>query len=125
MALIRAKDTKPELAVRRLVFNMGFRYRLNGGGLPGRPDLVFRCRRRVLFVHGCFWHRHMGGCRRATLPKSRLDYWLPKFAANKRRDRSVAAKLRARGWRVLVIWECELKDTDRVRGRIARFMSNT
>ena len=120
------RGTSPELALRAALRAAGLRgYRIDRRIEGVRPDIVFGPSRVAVFVHGCFWHRHMGGCRRATLPKSRLDYWLPKFAANKRRDRSVAAKLRARGWRVLVIWECELKDTDRVRGRIARFMSNT
>lgn len=122
MRRIRGRDTKPELIVRRLVFAMGYRYRLQGRGLPGRPDLVFRNRRRVLFVHGCFWHRHPGTCKRARLPKSRLDFWRPKLEANRRRDRSVEARLRAQGWRVLVIWECQLANLDRVRRRIARFM---
>ena len=122
MRAIRGRDTKPELVVRRLASGLGYRYRLHGRGLPGRPDLVFRGRRRVLFVHGCFWHLHLGKCKRAGLPKSRLEFWLPKLEANRRRDRSVEAKLRMRGWRVLVIWECQLNDIDRVRARIVRFM---
>ena len=122
MSRIRSKDTKPELAVRRLVFSMGYRYRLQARELPGRPDIIFRSSQRVMFVHGCFWHRHAGKCRRATMPKSRLGYWGPKLEANKKRDRSVEAKLRARGWRVLVVWECQLSNLDKVRSRIAKFM---
>src|SRR5690349_18847706 len=94
MARVRAKDSRPELTVRRLVHGMGYRYRLHDPRLPGKPDLVFRSRRRVIFVHGCFWHRHADpACRLARLPKSRLEFWLPKLEANRTRDRINQEKL--------------------------------
>lgn len=108
MARIRSRDTRPELAVRRAMHAAGLRYRLHSKHLPGRPDLAFPARRAVLFVHGCFWHRHPG-CRHATTPATRQDYWLPKLARNVERDRSTAAGLLASGWTVLTIWECETR----------------
>jgi DNA mismatch endonuclease (patch repair protein) len=122
MGRIRGRDTKPELVVRRMVFAMGYRYRLHERALPGRPDLVFPGRKRALFVHGCFWHRHAARCKLARLPKSRLEFWLPKLEGNRTRDRSNEAKLRARGWRVLVVWECQLRNRERLKGRLVRFM---
>ena len=106
MRRIRAKDTKPEMAVRRAAHAIGLRYRLHARNLPGRPDLVFAKRRLVIFVHGCFWHRHQG-CRNCTTPKSRVEFWEKKFSANVRRDNEVTEKLSEEGWRVEVIWECE------------------
>ncbi len=98
MALIRSKDTRPELAVRRLVHGMGYRYRLHARDLPGRPDLVFRARRKVIFVHGCFWHRHDDpNCKLARLPSSRLDFWLPKLGGNKARDERGYQRIRWHG----------------------------
>ena len=120
MSLVRNKDTKPELAARRLVYAMGYRYRLHGR-LPGRPDMVFASRRRVIFVHGCFWHRHRG-CPNCRLPKSRLDFWQPKLEANRLRDRRNVTKLRRLGWRVLIVWECQLADANKLAKRITRFM---
>src|SRR5262245_32611892 len=104
MALVRGAHTKPELAVRRLTFGMGFRYRLHVNALPGRPDLVFPSRRCVILVHGCFWHRH-ARCKLARLPKSRVQFWRSKLEGNRERDRRNQRALRARGWRVLVLWE--------------------
>ncbi len=98
MSRVKSRDTKPELAVRRLVHSMGYRYRLHGK-LPGRPDLVFAARRKVIFVHGCFWHRH-SGCPNCRLPKSRLAFWKPKLEANKKRDRKNQQSLRRLGWDV-------------------------
>jgi len=123
MGRVRSKDTKPELRVRRLVHGLGYRYRLHGRALPGCPDLVFASRRRVVFVHGCFWHRHKG-CPNCRLPKSRLDFWQPKLEANEKRDRRNRNRLRKLGWRVLVIWECETRDTKRLERRIRAFMEN-
>lgn len=123
MARIKSKDTKPELAVRRLVHSMGFRYRLHDKGLPGRPDLVFAGRRKLIFVHGCFWHRH-GDCRLARLPKSRLDFWKPKLDANVTRDRAVENQLVALGWKILTIWECEVADETQLSERIKRFLND-
>ncbi len=121
MSRVRSKDTKAELAVRRLVFSMGYRYRLHRRDLPGSPDLVFPSRRKVIFVHGCFWHRHPG-CGR--MPKSRQDFWEPKLEANRQRDERNMTALRDDGWDACVIWECELKDMAEVEGRIRRFLGN-
>lgn len=120
MGLVRSRNTKPELAVRRLVHGMGYRYRLHGR-LPGSPDLVFAGRQKVIFVHGCFWHRHLG-CPNCRLPKSRLDFWKPKLDSNTKRDRLNRSHLRRLGWRSLVVWECELKDQARLARRIKKFM---
>jgi DNA mismatch endonuclease (patch repair protein) len=106
MARVRGRDTRPELAVRRAAHAMGFRYRLHRRELPGSPDLVFKRLRTVIFVHGCFWHRHPG-CSRTTTPKTRREFWQAKFAANVERDRLAVGALEAAGWRVVVIWECQ------------------
>lgn len=119
MSLVRAKNTKPEMVVRRLVHSLGFRYRLHDRRMPGIPDLVFPSRRAVIFVHGCFWHRH-ANCGR--MPKSRLDYWLPKLERNKERDQANIKALRREGWRVLVIWECQLSNRTLPR-RINSFLA--
>src|SRR5688500_13677437 len=113
MAAIRGKDTTPELVVRRLVHSLGFRYRLHVKTLPGKPDLVLRPRRKVIFVHGCFWHLHRSGCG-ARLPKSRLEYWGQKLERNRKRDAKHRRGLRAAGWQVLTVWECELRDIPRL-----------
>lgn len=121
MALIRSGDTKPEMLVRRLLHGMGYRYRLHRRNLPGTPDLVFTSRRAVVFVHGCFWHRH-AGCPLARLPKSRMDFWRPKLEGNRERDVRNVAALESEGWRVLTVWECELKDMDRLASKLRRFL---
>lgn len=121
MALVRAKDTRPEMAVRKLVWGLGYRYRLHRRDLPGCPDLVFSGRRKVIFVHGCFWHRHEG-CALARLPKSRLDFWGPKLESNALRDRRNKRALARQGWKVLTVWECELKNMNRVIGMARRFL---
>lgn len=120
MGRIRAKGSKPEMKVRRLVHAMGYRYRLHRSDLPGKPDLVFSGRRKVIFVHGCFWHRH--DCHLGRLPKSRLDFWLPKLEANSRRDEEVGARLSALGWRYLVVWECEVGHDLDLGERIKNFL---
>lgn len=123
MSRVRGTNTKPELVVRKLVFSLGYRYRLHARDLPGHPDLVFRKKRKVIFVHGCFWHRHSARkCALARLPKSRLDFWVPKLEGNKKRDARNRRVLIKAGWHVLTIWECELKDTKRLGGRITRFL---
>ncbi|WP_245163669.1 very short patch repair endonuclease [Burkholderia latens] len=124
MSRIKGKNTKPELIVRSLVHRMGYRYRLHRKGLPGRPDLVFAKRRKVIFVHGCFWHRHEG-CRLARLPKSRLDFWRPKLDANAKRDKEVELRLAELGWKVLTIWECEVKEGAALASRIRAFLDDT
>lgn len=109
MRRVKSKDTKPELAVRRLLHAAGYRYRLHRKDLPGKPDLVFPGRRKAVFVHGCFWHGH--DCRRgARQPKTNAEYWRAKIARNIDRDARTRAALGAAGWRSLVVWECELKD---------------
>lgn len=123
MALIRGRNTRPELLVRRLIHGLGYRYRLNRKDLPGSPDLVFPARRAVIFVHGCFWHRHPDPfCPLARLPKSRREFWLPKLEANRVRDVSVLDRLRIAEWRVLTVWECELRYMEAVEGRIVEFL---
>lgn len=119
----RSKDTKPELAVRRLAHGMGYRYRLHRHDLPGRPDLVFPGRRKVIFVHGCFWHQHADpACKSASLPKSNRDYWIPKLERNAARDAEHLASLAESGWDVLVLWECEVRGGDGVPERIREFL---
>lgn len=108
MSRIRGSDTKPEFAVRRGLHRAGFRFRLHQGRLPGRPDLVLARYRAVIFVHGCFWHRHRG-CPLAYRPKSRTGFWSEKFRQNRARDRRQERELREAGWRVLVVWECGLR----------------
>ena len=117
MSGIRGKNTQPELIVRSLVHRLGLRFRLHGKGLPGRPDLVLSKHRTVIFVHGCFWHRH--SCGLAAVPKTRPEFWAAKFDANVRRDARNKAALKALGWRVIEVWECEVRDpvtlTERIR----------
>lgn len=108
--------------MRRLVWHLGFRYRLNVRTLPGSPDLVFRRQRRVIFVHGCFWHRHPG-CRRATLPATRRQWWRNKLDRNVRRDQAKAAELERQGWSLMTVWECELREAAKLAGRLKRFLS--
>lgn len=120
MAKIRARDTEPELAVRKLVCGLGFRYRLHEPTLPGRPDLAFIGRKKVIFVHGCFWHQH-AGCADATIPKSRTDFWTHKLLRNVQRDKEQQVALKESGWDVLILWECELQDR-LLRNRIRRFL---
>src|SRR5258708_32237927 len=111
MRRIKGKNTKPEMAVRRLVCSLGYRYRLHRKDLPGKPDLVFGTKRKVIFVHGCFWHGHeRDGCLDGRWPKSNAAYWHPKLARNKERDAERLTALKKMGWRVLTIWECETPD---------------
>ena len=110
MSRIRGKDTQPELALRKVLHGLGFRYRLHGVGLPGKPDIVLSRYKAVVFVHGCFWHRHKG-CSIATTPKSNTAYWIDKFEQNKVRDQKVKKKLQTLGWRVFVVWECEVSSS--------------
>lgn len=113
MSRIRSRDTKPEMAIRRALHARGFRYRLHSRKVAGKPDLVLAGRRAVVFVHGCFWHRHPG-CRHASTPSSRVDYWTAKFEANVARDARVREALLADGWRVAIVWECAMRGSGRV-----------
>jgi DNA mismatch endonuclease, patch repair protein len=114
MRNIKSRDTKPELMVRKLVHSLGFRYRLSDPKLPGRPDLTFKSRKKVIFVHGCFWHQHDSpDCRVGRIPKSRQDYWIPKLRKNVLRDQENKSALISNEWGVLEIWECETKSRNR------------
>lgn len=121
MSRVRCKDTKPEMLVRRLVHGAGYRYRLHVSGLPGRPDLVFASRKKVIFIHGCFWHSH-ANCQHVRVPKSRTEFWLTKLRTNKDRDARNMKMLAETGWEVLVLWECELQSTDLLR-KIREFLA--
>ena len=122
MAAVHSKNTKPEMIVRKLVFGMGYRYRLHSARLPGRPDMVFPGKCKVIFVHGCFWHRHKG-CRYATSPKTRVEFWESKFAANVARDKRTERELKKHGWSVLTVWQCQLRDPERLARRLDDFLS--
>jgi DNA mismatch endonuclease (patch repair protein) len=123
MARVRHKNTGPELKVRSLVHRLGYRYRLHGQGLPGKPDLVFAGRRAVIFVHGCFWHHHPDpSCKLARLPKSRADFWGPKLTSNHARDVRNRDLLLSAGWRVLELWECQLSDSNQVERTVTAFL---
>jgi DNA mismatch endonuclease (patch repair protein) len=125
MSRVRNKDTKPEMRVRRLVSAMGYRYRLQYKKVPGRPDLAFPGRRKVIFVHGCFWHRHPDpSCQLARLPKSRLDFWIPKLEGNRARDLRKQQELQSLGWSALTIWECQLRDEEALREIIRTFLDS-
>jgi DNA mismatch endonuclease (patch repair protein) len=121
MSRVRGKDTAPEMAVRRMVFSMGYRYRLHDARLPGKPDLVFAGRRKIIFIHGCFWHRHEG-CPLARIPKSSTRFWTQKLEGNKERDVKNMTALHALGWCVLVVWECELANRVALLARVKAFL---
>lgn len=118
MGRIRGRNTGPEIAVRRLLHAMGYRFRLHARDLPGRPDIVFRSRRAALFVHGCFWHRH--DCDLAYTPKTRREFWQRKFDGNVRRDKRIKSELEAAGWRVIIAWECQLDNSAGLANRLAK-----
>jgi DNA mismatch endonuclease (patch repair protein) len=120
MSRVGSKDTAPEWTVRRLLHRLGYRYRLHARHLPGRPDLSFPARRKVVFVHGCFWHGH--DCRYGRLPKSRIDYWRDKIAANRARDLDRILDLAGLGWSALVVWQCETRDPDNLAAKLTRFL---
>lgn len=126
MALVKGKNTNPELCVRSLVRALGWRSVRHDKRLPGTPDIVVPSARKVVFVHGCFWHRHRSSrCKLSRLPKTRLAFWLPKLESNRLRDQRNVAALRRRGWRVLIVWECHLSDSGRVRKRLRRFFGKS
>jgi DNA mismatch endonuclease, patch repair protein len=121
MRSIRKTDTSPEIAVRRIIHGMGLRYRLHVRALPGTPDIVLPRLRKVVLVHGCFWHQH-AGCRLARVPRSRPEYWISKLARNQERDEVTEKALAALGWQVLVIWECQIGNPKQLRCELARFL---
>lgn len=124
MGAIRPLNTRPEQVLRRLLTRMGYRYRLNRYDLPGRPDLVFSSRRRVILLHGCFWHRHRG-CSRSTMPSRNVAEWQNKFESTVARDRSNARALQRAGWKVLVVWECQLRNNALLQQRLREFLDES
>jgi DNA mismatch endonuclease (patch repair protein) len=122
MRRVRSHDTSPELIVRKEIFALGFRFSLHARQLPGAPDIVLNRHHKIVLVHGCFWHRHKG-CRHARTPKSRLEYWLPKFEANEQRDLRVRRRLARLGWRTLVVWECQTRNREVMLRRLTKFLS--
>ena len=125
MSKIKGRDTRPELFVRKRLYKLGFRYRLNVKDLPGRPDIVFRKLKKTIFVHGCFWHRHLN-CKYATSPKTNAKFWQEKFEKTRIRDERAIGDLKDLGWRSLIIWECELKENtdDWLEKRLKKFLSS-
>lgn len=117
----KGKDTKPEMTVRRLLHAMGYRFRLHRRDLPGTPDVVFPARRKVVLIHGCFWHQHEG-CRHGRVPATRREYWVPKLARNKERDERAAAALAGLGWQCTTVWECELADVEKLAIKLTLFL---
>lgn len=123
MALVKSRNTKPEMLVRRLLHSLGYRYRLHRKDLPGKPDIVFPSRRKIIQVHGCFWHQHPDPyCKLARTPNSRQEYWLPKLQRNREHDQANNAALENLGWQVIEVWECPLKDLDALERRLVNFL---
>lgn len=123
MRAVKGKDTGPEMLVRRLTHGLGYRYRLHAKELPGKPDMAFRPRKKVIFMHGCFWHGHQ--CKRGDrTPKNNRTYWKKKISRNRERDRENMEALRRQGWRALVVWECETKDVKQLAERIRSFLNH-
>ena len=121
MRLVKGKDTKPEMIVRRLLHGEGFRYRLHRADLPGKPDLIFPARHKVVFVHGCFWHQHPG-CRHADRPSSNTDYWRAKLDRNIARDERTLAALKSEGWQAFIVWECETRNRVKLLQELKEFL---
>lgn len=122
MSRIRGKDTEPEKCVRQMIYGMGVRYRLHVANLPGRPDIVLRRSRKVIFVHGCFWHMHR--CRFGNVkPVTNADFWMKKRERNRRRDAAVRRVLRDEGWRVLTVWECEMRNAEKLKRKLKLFLA--
>lgn len=120
----KKRHSKPELLVRRMLHSLGYRYRLYARDIPGNPDIVFHRRRKVIFVHGCFWHQHQDArCPLQTHPKSNVHYWKPKLLRNRQRDRINQKRIIAMGWDLLIVWECELVDAPSLRRRLKHFLS--
>jgi len=125
MSKIRSKNTKPELVIRKLIWHLGYRYRIYYKNLPGKPDLVFVRKKKIIYIHGCFWHRH-DGCSNANFPKSNTEYWIDKFRRNQERDMIICQKLNELGWKYLIIWECEVKNKniDHLKSKIVGFLED-
>jgi DNA mismatch endonuclease (patch repair protein) len=121
MSRVKGKDSKPEKRVRSFLHRLGFRFRLHVAGLPGKPDIVLPRHRKIILVHGCYWHRH-GVCRRLSIPENKPDFWRKKFAGNVERDRRNILELKNLGWDVLVIWECQTKDEETLKAIVTRFL---
>lgn len=121
MAKIRAKNTKPEIEVRKAAHSLGFRFRIHRKDLPGNPDIVFPRLRKIILVHGCFWHRH-AGCKYTYTPKSNIDFWTKKFSNNIERDNKVAQQLKNLGWEIMIIWDCEVSKTNELKKNIDSFL---
>lgn len=121
MRCVKSKQTKPELLVRKLIFSLGFRYKLHVKELPGSPDIVFSRKKKIIFVHGCFWHQH-ADCKKSKLPTSNTQYWLPKLERNKSRDAENVDALCRLGWGVLIVWECQLRNGQRLKDDILTFL---
>jgi DNA mismatch endonuclease, patch repair protein len=122
MSRVRGRDTNPERIVRRALTDLGIRYRLSPKDVLGKPDIVFKGRRRVIFVHGCFWHQHPK-CRRAKRPATRREFWSQKLDGNVRRDGRIVRTLRAEGWNVLILWECQLLDPEKLKRKLSAFLA--
>lgn len=122
MASVGTKNTWPEILVRKMLHREGYRYRLHRADLPGKPDIVFPGRKKIIFVHGCFWHGHR--CRGGKLPKSRKKYWEAKHSTNKARDKRNARDLKRMGWDVLVVWQCQIRTPERILAKIVNFLEN-
>jgi len=123
MSRIKSRDTSPELIVRSVLHRLGYRFRLHSKSLPGRPDIVLPKWRRVILVHGCFWHRH-SRCRYCYTPKSRINFWTKKFLQNVKRDRIIAARLRRMGWKVTTVWECQVQQPERLALKLDQLIRN-
>ncbi len=123
MRAVRSRNTQPEIRVRQIAHGLGYRFRLHRGDLPGKPDIAFPRLHKAVFVHGCFWHQHKG-CRRASVPRSNVRFWRIKLGRNATRDAEQVAAIRRRGWRTLIVWECEIKDEKRLTARLRRFLGS-
>lgn len=123
MSRVGSKDTGPELVVRKLLHGLGYRYSLHRRGLPGSPDVVFQKRKKAVFIHGCFWHGH--SCKYGRLPKSKTKYWEPKIDINRQRDEKNMQELKRLGWKALVVWQCELRNTEDLKARLVSFLGPT
>jgi len=123
MGLVKSRNTSPEVVVRKMIWSLGYRYSLHRRDLPGKPDIVLPKHKAAIFVHGCFWHRHSAAsCKLARLPKSRLSFWGPKLEANRLRDRRNSRALKEAGWKILVVWECQISNKERIKNKIWKFL---